>query len=429
MNVLAQTLKRIVDEFGIDTLKNGKKTAALFADLAPQHKQEQTMLRYLIQCGGNAMLIDALNKSSGEQQVAKAKLIRKMMDDCLVSQQAAASICDSFWRAIGGKSIPTTNITYTLEQAPDNLDVYRTVTINNAVRNAPISVTVEVDGKITSVQVPDPVTDGQTYRFPQKGKYDQKSGRTGDLYVTIHVHTNQSSKGIIPVVAAVALALVVIVMILAIATKHGSGGAVLNGTSSSSRPSSSMNNTAKPENSHDHSWNEATYNDPKTCKICGVTEGTREIPGSVLSIRDIVSSASASTVYAGDNLGKHTPEKMYDGKLDTNWTENVSGNGIGEYVVFYFDGVYAVKKMYIYIGSHYSEKVYAQNCRPKAITLTFSDGSTEYVQLKDSYDEQVIVLDRYYYTDYIKLTIEDVYAGTKYLDTVIAELDIAAYRP
>ena len=118
MNVLTQTLKRIVDEFGIDALRNGKKTAALFADLAPQHKQEQTMLRYLIQCNGNIMLLDALNKSSGEQQVAKAKLIQKMMADCLVSPQAATAICDSFWTAIGGKTIPTTNTPHGPKQPP-----------------------------------------------------------------------------------------------------------------------------------------------------------------------------------------------------------------------------------------------------------------------------------------------------------------------
>lgn len=125
MNVLAQTLKRIVDEFGIDTLRNGKKTTALFADLAPQHKQEQIMLRYLIQCGGNTMLVDVLNKSSGEQQVAKAKLIKKMMDDYLVSQQAATAICDSFWTAIGGRPIPTTNTSAVPKQPPKQPVVYK----------------------------------------------------------------------------------------------------------------------------------------------------------------------------------------------------------------------------------------------------------------------------------------------------------------
>ncbi len=149
-----------------------------------------------------------------------------------------------------------------------------------------------------------------------------------------------------------------------------------------------------------------------------------------MSLRKIISSTSASSAYSGDNLGLHGPEKMYDGKLNTNWTENGAGYGVGEYVIFYFSDTYAVNKLRIDIGSHYNTGVYKQNCRPKVVSLTFSDGSSELVQLEDTYDEQVITLSQYYYyTDFIKLTIEEVYTGTTYLDTIIAELDFEAYMP
>lgn len=179
----------------------------------------------------------------------------------------------------------------------------------------------------------------------------------------------------------------------------------------------------------EHQWREATYNEPRTCTICRKTEGKKKAPTSPLGLLDIVSKASASSVYSGDKLGKHVPENMYDGNLKTNWAENVSGNGVGEYVVFNFDKTYAVNKLRIYVGSHFNANVYKQNCRPKAITITFSDGSTEFVRLEDSYDEQIITFKQYYYTDSIKLTIEEVYTGTKYSDTVIAELDFVAYKP
>lgn len=178
-----------------------------------------------------------------------------------------------------------------------------------------------------------------------------------------------------------------------------------------------------------HQWAEETYNTPKICITCGVTEGAKKTPGSALNLRDIVYDATASSVYSGDSLGRHTPEKLYDGKLNTNWTEDAVGNGAGEYVIFYFDDIYAVNKMRIYIGSHYSKEVYQQNCRPKTVSLSFSDGSTVYVHLEDTYDEQVITLDQYYYTDYVKLTIEEVYTGTLYLDNIIAELNFVVYRP
>ena len=178
-----------------------------------------------------------------------------------------------------------------------------------------------------------------------------------------------------------------------------------------------------------HILTEATYNDPPVCLVCGISSGSPKAPSVSYNLRDMVTWLSTSSIYSGDNLGVHSPENMFDGKLDTNWTEDATGNGIGEYVTFYFDGTYAVNKFWIYIGSHYNEGVYKQNCRPKTITLTFSDGSSQRISLRDSYDVQSFTLDRYYYTDSITLTIDDVYTGTKYLDTVIAELDFVGYLP
>jgi hypothetical protein len=137
--------------------------------------------------------------------------------------------------------------------------------------------------------------------------------------------------------------------------------------------------------------------------------------------------SDASSVYAGDNLGWHGPENMYDNRDNTNWTEDADGYGIGEYVTFFFKDTYAVKELHIKTGSHYSQAVYRENGRPKTITLTFSDGSSCVINLKDTYNEQVAVLDRYYYTDHVILTIDDVYPGTLYPDTAIAEVDFVAY--
>lgn len=178
-----------------------------------------------------------------------------------------------------------------------------------------------------------------------------------------------------------------------------------------------------------HDWTEATYNDPSICINCNETQGTKKIPTQAVFFSDVITKVTASSIYSGDDLGVHAPEKMYDGKLNTNWTENASGNGIGEYVIFYFDDVYAVKELSIFIGSHFDQEKFIQNGRPKEIMLTFSDGSNVIIELSDTYDEQRKILDRYYYTEFIQLTIEDVYAGTRYLDTVIAELNFVVYRP
>lgn len=318
---------------------------------------------------------------------------------------------------------------------PVDLDIHKEMTFEHTNHPAGKYLSIQVDSKEVHFSVPMDIKDGQTIHLRGKGKYDGSTGVSGDLYITVHIKaapprpTPSNNKFIYVAIAAVA---VVLAIILFMPKNKTSTTLPVNNTPQTPQVSVQEEKpkaTNPPVTQHVHSWKEATYNDPKTCTTCGATEGNKKSPSSSLGLRDIVSSAKASSVYSGDNLGKHGPEKMYDGKLDTNWTENDSGNGIGEYVTFYFDDTYAVKKLRIYIGSHFNEGVYKQNCRPKAITLTFSDGSTECISLSDSYDEQIITFDQYHYTDYVKLTIDDVYTGTKYLDTVIAELDFVAYRP
>lgn len=295
-------------------------------------------------------------------------------------------------------------------------------------------VPVSVGGKEEFILIPLDVKDGQVIRASGRGKYHSRSGKTGDLYVVVHIkETKFPWKKILLLFALVVAVIAVIFLMLRTSDpytppteatcSHDWVPADCKTPKTCSECGESIGDTSG------HAWSEANYNTPKTCTVCGETEGEKKTPASSVGLRDIVSSSSASSVYSGDNLGKHVPENMYDGKLDTNWTEDASGNGVGEYVVFYFDDTYAVYKLRIYIGSHYSAGAYKQNCRPKAITLTFSDGSTEFIRLEDSYDEQIITFNQYYYTDSIKITIEEVYTGTKYPDTVIAELDFVVYKP
>lgn len=178
-----------------------------------------------------------------------------------------------------------------------------------------------------------------------------------------------------------------------------------------------------------HNFMDATYNDPGICTDCGAKDGSPKIPSHSLSLRDVISRSRASSVYSGDDLGVHGSNKLYDGKLGTNWTEGAVGEGLEEHVTFYLDDTYAVKTMRIYIGSHFNRETYGHNGRPKVITLTFSDGTSERITLKDSYEEQIITLEKYHYTDYVKITIKEVYSGTLFDDTIIAEVDFDFYRP
>lgn len=298
-------------------------------------------------------------------------------------------------------------------------------------------VSLCIDEREEFILIPLDIKDGDTIKICGKGKRNSRTGRTGDLYVLVHIEekTIPWNKLWIPVLLLATVIAASIILLKTIAEPEKTAEPAIASCSHQwVEATCTTPRTCKICGTvsgilSGHQWNEATYNEPTKCTICGATEGSMKTPSAPLGLRKIISSTSASSVYGGDKLGQHIPENMYDGKLNTNWTEDASGSGISESVTFFFDDTYAVNKLHIYSGSHFNKTYYDQNCRPKAIALTFSDGSIVHIQLEDTYDEQIITFDQYYYTNYIKLTIEDVYTGTKYLDTVIAELDFVAYTP
>jgi len=117
------------------------------------------------------------------------------------------------------------------------------------------------------------------------------------------------------------------------------------------------------------------------------------------------------TVYGVQNLGT-----LECGKP---WVEGVKGNGKGEYIKNVISG----GTIYIFSGFVDVDRpeLYLKNSRPKTLLIE-TDDKIFYAQLKDTPNPQAITI----YKDIergkeysIKITIIDVYSGTKYEDTCI----------
>ena len=67
LDSLQAVLKVIIAHGGIEALKDGRRTLAMFSDLAPKLRKEKTMYSYLVQLDGNVILLDALKKSRSER--------------------------------------------------------------------------------------------------------------------------------------------------------------------------------------------------------------------------------------------------------------------------------------------------------------------------------------------------------------------------
>ena len=101
---IEDVLKTIVSRRGPEILLDGTCSLAMFSDLAPDLRKEKIMFSYLIQCSGNAALLDALTKSRPQQIAARGLVIRQLMDNTLLPETLAVQVCDSFWAAIGGQA-------------------------------------------------------------------------------------------------------------------------------------------------------------------------------------------------------------------------------------------------------------------------------------------------------------------------------------
>lgn len=142
---------------------------------------------------------------------------------------------------------------------------------------------------------------------------------------------------------------------------------------------------------------------------------------------DPVSSVSASSTYSGDRAN-HDAENLRDEDPKTNWTEGVDGYGVGESIRFDFCEVVQLNSIQISGGNQYDYDRFKDNGRPEWIKLTFADGSSESFRLKDSLKSQTFELYAPVETDSVVLTINTVYEGRRYEDTVISDVSFGAYK-
>lgn len=137
-----------------------------------------------------------------------------------------------------------------------------------------------------------------------------------------------------------------------------------------------------------------------------------------------------SSSYMQDNKFDYSPKQVIDGMWDTAWVEAASGDGIGEWIEFKSDSEHKAVGIKLVNGYTKSKELYEKNNRVKKVKIEFSDGSSIIKDLQDVPPEsgistfQEIYFGRVVITSYIKLTILDVYKGSKYDDTCFSEIRV-----
>lgn len=140
-----------------------------------------------------------------------------------------------------------------------------------------------------------------------------------------------------------------------------------------------------------------------------------------------ISNSECSSILHDSTNKNYGSTRVLDGDFSTVWSEGVSGYGNGEWIILDFDNIYTVKKIKIVNGLVNKKNGYYNNNRPKSLTLQFSDGSSQNINLEDDNTGYQVVNINKIETSYVKFVINSVYYGTKYDDTCIADIEILGY--
>lgn len=145
----------------------------------------------------------------------------------------------------------------------------------------------------------------------------------------------------------------------------------------------------------------------------------------------IIESLEASSYYTEKVNGQvleHSPEMILDDEDSTAWVEGAEGYGVGEWIKINLSNTATVHAIDLKNGYHKSERLYNANSRIKKMKIEFSDGTSELVDLNDVYGEvNKIELSKAHNTQYVKITIVDIYEGTKYRDTCLTDVVLRSY--
>jgi hypothetical protein len=161
-----------------------------------------------------------------------------------------------------------------------------------------------------------------------------------------------------------------------------------------------------------------------------------DAPPPTLPAKEVINltslaAASASSVLAPEKterfgVVRFDPGNILDHDPVTSWVEGVAGPGIGEQLVLGFSRPISVMRIGLDVGLDRDETIFYANNRVRSVRLIFSDGSTQSVEFRDQRGIQYVSIADVT-TSSIAIVIADVYPGSKYDDTPIAEVEVWGY--
>jgi hypothetical protein len=121
-------------------------------------------------------------------------------------------------------------------------------------------------------------------------------------------------------------------------------------------------------------------------------------------------------------------QNLFNASTGAAWVEGRDGNGVGEWITIEFDAMRLVKSINVRNGYQKNNDIFRKNNRVRQLRAVFSQGETQTFTLRDRLGSELLMLPKPVRAYWVKLIIDDVWAGNKYTDTAITKLLVSSER-
>lgn len=136
-----------------------------------------------------------------------------------------------------------------------------------------------------------------------------------------------------------------------------------------------------------------------------------------------VTNAEQSSMASSDSYD-YSANSAVDGDITSSWQEGVDGLGEGTGIKLTLDGTHKIRYMVLYLGNWRSDEMWQKNARPAKLSINLGDNQAKDVEFSDEKKAFCLSFDEPVEASFVSLYIEAGYAGSKWNDNCISEVEL-----
>ncbi len=136
-----------------------------------------------------------------------------------------------------------------------------------------------------------------------------------------------------------------------------------------------------------------------------------------------VANAEQSSMASSDKYD-YSAKSAVDGDITSSWQEGVDGLGEGTGIKLSLDGTHKIRYIVLYLGNWRSDEMWQKNARPAKLSINLGDNQSKDVEFSDEKKAFCLSFDEPVEASFVSLYIEAGYAGSKWNDNCISEVEL-----